>query len=34
MRGVKSGYDGNGCNNGICVPECRYSPETGRIEDE
>ena len=34
MRGVKSGYDGKGCNNGVCVPECRYYPHIGRIEDE
>jgi hypothetical protein len=26
--------DGYGCNNGICVPECRYYSERGRIEDE
>jgi len=26
-------YDGHGCN-GVCVPECRYYPEKGRIEDE
>jgi hypothetical protein len=29
-----NGYDGYGCNNGVCVPECRYYPEEGRIEDE
>ena len=29
-----SGYDGYGCNNGVCVPECRYYPHVGRIEDE
>ena len=29
-----NGYDGFGCNNGVCVPECRYYPEEGRIEDE
>ena len=34
MRGVVSGYDGKGCNNGVCVPECRYYPHIGRIEDE
>ena len=28
------GYDGQGCNNGICIPECRYYPKSGRIEDE
>ena len=32
--GIESGYDGYGCNNGKCVPECRYYPEYGRIEDE
>jgi hypothetical protein len=30
-----TGYDGKGCNQFTgCVPECRYYPETGRIEDE
>ncbi len=29
-----NGYDGQGCNNGECIPECRYYPEYGRIEDE
>ena len=29
-----SGYDGQGCNNGECIPECRYYPKFGRIEDE
>ena len=33
MRGV-SGYDGHGCNNGVCIPECRYYPHIGRIEDK
>ena len=28
-----NGYDGHGCNNGECIPECRYYPEFGRIED-
>jgi hypothetical protein len=28
------GYGCNGINPGICVPECRYYAETGRIEDE
>ena len=32
--GIESGYDGYGCNNGKCVPECRYYPKYGRIEDE
>ena len=32
--GIESGYDRYGCNNGKCVPECRYYPENGRIEDE
>jgi hypothetical protein len=29
-----NGYDGQGCNNGECVPECRYYPKFDRIEDE
>jgi hypothetical protein len=29
-----NGYDGQGCNNGQCNPECRYYPKFGRIEDE
>jgi len=29
-----NGYDGQGCNNGKCIPECRYYPKFGRIEDE
>jgi hypothetical protein len=29
-----NGYDGRGCNNGKCVPECSYYPGYGRIEDE
>ena len=29
-----NGYDGQGCNDGKCVPECRYYPKFGRIEDE
>jgi hypothetical protein len=29
-----NGYDGHGCNNGECIPECRYYPKFGRIEDE
>ena len=32
--GIESGYNGYGCNNGKCVPECRYYPKYGRIEDE
>ena len=28
-----NGYDGQGCNNGKCVPECRFYPKFGRIED-
>ena len=32
--GIENGYDGYGCNNGKCVPECRYYPKYGRIEDE
>ena len=27
-----NGYDGQGCNNGECIPECSYYPQTGRIE--
>jgi hypothetical protein len=34
MRDQSKGYDGHGCNNGQCVPECRYYPEYRRIEDE
>jgi hypothetical protein len=34
MRGLKR-YDGEGCNGFTgCIPECRYYPEIGRIEDE
>jgi hypothetical protein len=29
-----NGYDGQRCNNGECIPECRYYPKFGRIEDE
>jgi hypothetical protein len=29
-----NGYDGQGCNNGKCIPDCRYYPKFGRIEDE
>ena len=29
-----NGYDGHGCNNGECIPECWYYPKIGRIEDE
>lgn len=28
-----NGYDGYGCNNGVCIPECRYYSKEGRIED-
>lgn len=34
MRGVKNGYDGQGCHDGICVPECRYYEPEGRVEFE
>jgi hypothetical protein len=35
MRDQSKGYDGHGCNQFTgCVPECRYYPEYGRIEDE
>jgi hypothetical protein len=27
------GYDGIGCNGKACVPECKFYPQTGRIED-
>ena len=30
----KGGYDGYGCNDGVCIPECRYYPKYGRVEDE
>jgi hypothetical protein len=33
MHGA-NGYDGYGCNDGICIPECRFFPEEERIEDE
>jgi hypothetical protein len=33
-NGIESGYDGQGCNNGECIPECRYYSKLGRIEDE
>ncbi len=26
-------YDGQGCNTGECIPECRYYPKFGRIKD-
>lgn len=29
-----NGYDGQGCNNCECIPECRYYPKFGRIEDK
>jgi hypothetical protein len=29
-----NGYDGYGCNDGKCIPECRFYSEYGRIEDE
>jgi hypothetical protein len=32
-RGVR-GYDGKGCNAGVCVPECRYFAPAGRVEFE
>jgi hypothetical protein len=28
-----TGYDGQGCNNTGCIPECRFYEPTGRIED-
>jgi hypothetical protein len=34
MRGLEA-YDGCGCHHFTgCVPECRYYPEYGRIEDD
>ena len=35
-RGLDTtGYDGKGCNQFTgCIPECRFYPEYGRIEDE
>ena len=35
-RGLDAtGYDGQGCNQFTgCIPECRFYPEYGRIEDE
>jgi hypothetical protein len=36
VRVPHNGYDGQGCNqftDPSCIPECRFYPETGRIED-
>jgi hypothetical protein len=36
VRVPHRGYDGQGCNQFTkpsCIPECRFYPETGRIED-
>jgi hypothetical protein len=35
LRVPHNGYDGKGCDSshGGCVPECRFYPKTGRIED-
>jgi hypothetical protein len=36
VRVPHNGYDGKGCDSSIiggCIPECRYYPATGRIED-
>jgi hypothetical protein len=30
MRGV-NGYDGMGCNNTVCVPECKFYPSEGKL---
>jgi hypothetical protein len=30
MRGV-NGYDGKGCNNGVCVPECKFFHSEGKL---
>jgi hypothetical protein len=32
--GIESDYDGQDCNNCECIPECRYYPKFGRIENE
>jgi hypothetical protein len=32
MRGV-NGYDGKGCNNAVCVPECKFYPSEGKLYD-
>jgi uncharacterized protein YheU (UPF0270 family) len=29
-----NGYDGYGCNNDECIPECRCYSKEGRMEDE
>ena len=29
-----NGYDEYGCNNCVCIPECRYYLQEGRVEDE
>jgi hypothetical protein len=37
VRVPHNGYDGQGCNqftNPSCIPECRFYPEIGRIEDQ
>jgi hypothetical protein len=28
-----NGYDGYGCNQFGCIPECRYYPQKGRMEE-
>jgi hypothetical protein len=35
VRVPHNGYDGKGCDSshGGCIPECRFYPKTGRIED-
>jgi len=33
MRGL-GGYDGYGCYNGKCIPDCKYYNEEGRIEHD
>lgn len=33
VRVPHRGYDGQGCTGQNCVPECRFYPEYGRIED-
>ena len=33
VRVPHNGYDGFGCTGQGCIPECRFYPRTGRIED-
>jgi hypothetical protein len=34
MGGVKSDIDGHKCINGVSLPECKYYPETGKVEND